>query len=308
MKKSRGQSLIDFVVLTVLAVGIILFGIYQFGDDLANLFARSDVENKFNNARTVRYEKPEDIISNVTVTFDGIPIKPPVSTVLAQDLASGTYIQTSGSSGRIAQMAEITKEYVNQLTNLITGGGAGDTLKTALNDYKDSLSNGVDGFLDKHETFTVTQVLEKKANLIKMSASVGVSGHFDNIQSALDNYLPTISGSDPVRHDIIESFTNDLLGFDNSMDYFIDPLLYVEYLAEEKRNDPAQDVALLEAIETAAATLTQEEKQNIADLMKMYYGSSYSKVSPGAYNGMQMCNTFGGTYDADSKSCTISGP
>lgn len=321
MKKSRGQSLIDFVVLGLLAVGIILFGVYQFGDDIANFFARNDAENKFNNARTVRFEKPRDLLSNVSVTFDGQPIEPPVEKIISQGLQSGEYIQTSGSSGRIAQMAEIMEEYVEQITPFITPGPEGDTLKNKLDEYKKILrkppaapaagpfapaSGGDDGFLDIHDGYGDNDVLERKLNMLKMAATPDNSALMGELETALNAYTAVIGGSKPKRKDLIETLTTDLLNFNNALDYFIDPYLYIEYLNEERKNDVTQDMQLIQKLQDELSSLSNKEKRGIADRIRIIYGYGYSQASPMAYNGMQMCNTFSGTLTGND--CAISGP
>jgi len=307
MKKSRGQSLVDFVVLSLLAISIIIFGVYKFGDNIASFFQRNDVENKFNNARTVRMENPQDLVSSLSVKFDGIDIEPPVEKIIKTKLASGTYIQTSGSAGRLADMTEIMEEYADQLINdLITGNPEGTALKTSLTDFQSAMRNGTDGYMDKHDSYAPNQLLEKKLNFLKMAISMGSASYMTDVSTALTAYLPTIGVSNPVRKEIIETYTNDLLSFDNLLDYFIDPYLYVEYLGEEKRNTDGQDLDLVDKLISELGSLSQEEKQNIADLVKVFYGGGYSSASPTAYNSTQMCNTFSGTVAGDI--CTIAGP
>ncbi len=307
MKKSRGQSLVDFVVLSLLAISIIIFGVYKFGDNIANFFQRNDVENKFNNARTIKFEKPQDLLSDISINFESINIEPPVEKIMRTKLAAGTYIQTSGSTGRIATMTEIMEEYADQLINdLITGNPQGTALKNSLTDFKNALRNGATGFMDNYDSYGANDVLEKKLNFLKMTIDVGTATYMTDVATKLGPYLTSIAGSNPVRKNIVNTFTNDLLSFDNNMDYFIDPYLYVEYLGEEKRNTPSQDKDLADVITGDLGTMTQEEKQNVADLIKIFYGGGYSSASPMAYNSTQMCNSFGGAVAGDV--CTIPGP
>lgn len=319
MRKSRGQSLIEFVAIAVLALALVVFAVYKFGDQLADFFAGSDPGKKFNDARTVKFENPEDLISDVNVTFDGINIEPPVEKIIEAGLAGGTYIQTSGSAGRIAEMGKITEEYINQIKKLLipagTGGGDGvgamgaDSLtefENTLNEYKSSMSNGADGFLDIHYSFSNDELLEQKLNLIEMAISLEQSSIVSDIQTKADNYLTTVPGGN--RKDIISTFVNDLVGFGNYLDYYIDPSLYMQYLGEEKKlNNISQDKALIEAIQADIANLSQDQKLNKAGLFRVYYGGGYSQVSPSAYNGERMCNTFGGTMISDTE-CEISAP
>lgn len=309
MSKSRGQTVLDFIVLGILALVIVMVGVYQFGDGLANFFARNNVENKFNKGRTVRFERPEDIISDIVVDLDGDLIEPPVEKILA----SGTYIQTSGSAGRIAQMGQIMEEYVNQIQQLINTDGLGSPgAKTAfynkLEAYKTNLRDGGgNGFLEKFEAAAPDEVLKKKLNVISMAASLNTGSLVSDINSTVGPYL-VLLGAQPKRHDIVQTFTNDLLNFDSSMDYFIDPLLYVEFLNQEKNNTTAQDLNLISAIETASAGWSQAEKQHYAGYLKVFYSEGFSQASPSAYNGMQLCNTQGGTLDPVAKTCSITGP
>ncbi|OGI00357.1 MAG: hypothetical protein A2Y25_09485 [Candidatus Melainabacteria bacterium GWF2_37_15] len=291
MRKSRGQSLIDFAVLGLFALAIILFGIYKFGDGLANLFARNNVENKFNNSRTVRLENPQDLVSNVTVKFDGITIQPPIEKIIK----NSTYIQTSGSAGRMAEMTEIMQEYITQITNLATEPSAA-AFKTALNDYGTSLST----YQAAYDP-AAPKSLDDKLNFLEMALSISSGGSVSTVSSELDSYLGSIAGTK--KHDIIQTLTNDLLGLSKSVEYFIDPYLYVEYLEQEKKNTVAQDQELVDKIQSEA--LTPEVEQEIAGLIKVFYSGGYSQGSPTTYNGRKMCDTFSGTIDPATNVCTI---
>jgi len=310
MKKSRGQSLIEFVMIAILAVGIIVFGLYKYGDNLANFFAGSNPEKRFNNSRTVKFENPQDLVSNVSITIDGMLIEPPVEKIIKAGLASGTYIQTSGSAGRIAEMSKIMEEYVYQIQQLVNsaGGAAQQTaLNTALDSYKSSITNvGGTGFLDVHNALANNALLEQKLNMLKMAIDLDNSSVISDIGTKFTAYTATLVAGN--RKSIVETLTNDMMGFGNYVDYFIDPYLYTQYLKEEKRvNDKVQDQNLLAALNAAVASMTAEEKLNKAGLIKIFYGAGYSQTSPAAYNGERMCNTFSGVMVSETQ-CEIPVP
>lgn len=295
MKKSRGQTVVDFVVLAVLAVGIIILGVYKFGDNIANYFATNNVENKFNSGRTVKHENPQDLVSNVTVTFDGITIVPPVEQIIKQDLAAGTYIQTSGSAGRMLQIGKIMEEYTDQIAQLVTAGPEGDALKAELTALNTALTNTTDGYVYTLDNLADDQILESKLETVKKAASDSLSTTALAIDTALTNYLATILASNPVRHNIVKTMTEDLLKTKKSISYVLDPYLYIQFLEKDKNNTLAQDRELVTKIESEISAMTAAEKANIAGMITVYYGGGYSSSSPTAYNGRQMCATFGGT-------------
>ncbi|HSA07138.1 MAG TPA: hypothetical protein P5556_08140 [Candidatus Gastranaerophilales bacterium] len=307
MKKSRGQSLIEFAAIGVLAVALIIFGLMKYGEKLADFFMGNDPEKTFNNSRTVQFENPEDLVTNVTVKFDGVTINPPVEKVIKASLASGTYIQTSGSAGRIAQMSEIMKEYVNEIQNIATTGGGPElaAFTAELNNYKNSISNGATGYLDIHNSFTSDQILEQKLNFIKMAINLNSTTMVSNLKTSADDYTPTLMTGN--RKAIIEGLFSDLMGFGNYLDYFIDPSLYMKYLNKEKKDMVTQDKDLIDAIQADLASLSQEEKLNLAGLMKVYYNGGYSQASPSAYNGERLCSAYGGVMVSETE-CEISGP
>ena len=295
MKKSRGQSMIDFAVLGLFALAIILFGVYKFGDGLANLFARNNVENKFNNSRTVRLENPQDLVSNVAVKFDGITIQPPIEKIIK----NSTYIQTSGSAGRMAETTEIMQEYITQIINLVNEGTPQATAFTsALNSYN---TTSLAPSMTIYNTSGSTP-LDIKLSFVEAAISAGNVTTVTDLTTKANAYLATISGN---KKAIIQAFTNDLLGMSKSVEYFIDPYLYVEYLEQEKNNPNtvAQDQALVDKLE--GESLTPEEEQEIAGLVKVFYSGGYSQGSPTTYNGKKMCDTFGGTIDSATNVCTI---
>ncbi len=303
MKKSRGQTLIEFVGIAILVLALIVFGMYKFGDKTADFFAGNDPGKKFNSARTVKFERPEDLLSDVSITFDGITIEPPVEKIIK---ASGSYIQTSGSAGRVGEMGEIIKEYVTELQKLTTTGAAGEAaFNDALTAFESAFT-GTDGFLTTHSSFTSDQLLEKKLNLIKMAIELENTSIVSDVKTTSTAYVPTLMTGN--RKDIISTFVDDMLGFGKYLDYFMDPSLYLEYLDEEKKiGNLSQDLALVTAMQTGLGSLTQDEKLNKAGLLKVYYSGGYSQVSPYAYNGERMCSTFGGTMISD-KECEIPAP
>ena len=309
MRKNRGQSLIEFVGIAILAVGIIIFGLYKYGDKLADFFAGNNPDSKFNASRTVKFENPQDLVSNVTVNFNGTSIQPPVEKIIKAGLASGNYIQTSGSAGRIAQMGDIIKEYANQIQALITAQPVGSVptrtaFTTALGNYINGSGSdqGVNDFTTDFGTYSANQILEQKLKMIEMAASLGSTNLGTNLQTAFDAYKATL----PVGHekDIIETFTNDMLNLNKGLDYFMDPTLYTSYLNKVKEEgNLEEDLDLVSAIQAKLGIMTQAEKDNAAGLLKIYYGSGYSQISPTAYNGERMCSTFGGTLVGTT--CTI---
>lgn len=299
---SKGQSLVDFIVLTALVVALIFIGVYQFGDNLADLLASTNPEKKFNNARTMRYEKPEDLISNVNITLDdGTSITPPIEKVIKQGLAAGAYIQTSGTTAQIAQMGKVMEEYVSQLQNLATTGASGEAaFLNALSDYSDQIDdrsgNGLLGGYDPSD-----DSLTQKLHFVEMAFSSSISGAAEDLSDALDNYVSNIPEQN--KKNIIETFTKELINSGKQIEYFIDPYLYVKFLGENKTDDPSQDMDLITAIN--AASLTEEEKGQIAGQIKVNYSGGYSQTSPGSYNGERMCSTYGGTMASDTD-CVIS--
>jgi len=311
MRKSKGQSLLEFVGIAILAVGIIILGLYKFGDKLSDFFAGNTPDSKFNASRTVRFENPSDLVSNVTVQFGSLAIKPPVEKIIKDGLANGNYIQTSGSAGRIEQMGEIIKEYSTQIQNIIGSISTGSTeelaFTQALSYYVggDGTNPGVGDFLDAYNSYSSDQLLEKKLKMLEMAVSIGSTNLLEeNLQTAADNYIPPLSNGN--GKDIIQTFTNDMLNLGKGLDYFIDPTLYTSYLNQEKRDgDVQQDKDLISAIQAALGSMTSEQKLSVAGLIKVYYGNSYSRISSKAYNGAAMCKHFNGILNSDHTKCTI---
>lgn len=304
MKKNKGQSLVEFVAMAFLLFALVFFGTIEFGDKIADFFAGSDPGKTYNNSRIMRYENPNDLVSNVKVYFDGTEIEPPVEKVIK---TSGAYIQTSGSSGRIAQMGMITKEYVTQIQKLTNYGVPAETnLNNTLDTYESTLENGATGFLDEHNNYADDEVLEKKLNMIEMAIELNQSGLVTQLETDLNNYLSQLPAGN--GKDLIETLTKDILNFSEFVEYNLDPSLYLKYLGEEKRpNDPIQDLDLHDAIKVSLGGMTTDEKLNLAGLVEVEHTGSYSQASPSAYNGERMCSAFGGNMISDEE-CEIPAP
>ncbi len=308
MKKSRGQTLVEFVAIAILVLALLLFGVIKFGDKVADFFAGSDPGKRFNNARTVKFENPHDLLSNVSVTFDGITIEPPVEKVIKAGLAGGSYIQTSGSAGRLLELGKIMTEYVNEIQKITTTGAAGEAnFINALDAFKEAFTNdSSNGYLDNHASFASEQILEQKLNLIKMAVEIEQGTIVSDLKNKSDTYIPNIPAGN--RKDIILTFVSDLISFGEYIDYFMDPSLYVKYLGQDKKlNNAAQDRNLISAMRSDLGSLAQDEKLYLAGLIKIYYTGGYSQASSAAYNGERMCNTFGGTMISDTE-CEIPVP
>jgi|GEM_PF-2645110 len=303
MKKRRAQTMVEFAGIAILVLIIILVGLYKFSDKLADFFGGNSPEKKFNYSRTVKFEKPEDLLSDVTVTFDGTIIEPPVEKVIRDGLTSGSYIQTSGSAARMAEMGKIMEEYILQLKNLSVGGAppkrtafinALDDFLLILRDVGDTNADGSEGFLEIYTGYAPDQLLEKKLSAIEMATSLGQTAAITAVKNTGDQYALTLGTGN--RQDIIKTYIDDLTNIGNFTDYYIDPTLYVEYLGEEKKSgDITQAQTLVDAIQANLGTMTTEEKLHLAGLVKIYYGGGYSQASPSAYNSERMCNTFAGT-------------
>lgn len=309
MRKNRGQAAIEFVMIAILALGIIITGLYKYGNNLANLFGGSNPEKRFNSARTVRFENPQDIASNIDVSIDGTPIKPPVETVIEAGLASNTYVQTSGSAARMAEMSKIVSAYVDELKALADSAGSDPqrtNFKNALDAYKNAVENGGNtGFLDKMALLADSDLLDQKLLMLQLAIDLNSAVVTSNIDATFSIYKATVPAGN--RKSIMETFVGDLLGFGGYLDYFLDPYLYVEFLQKEKNGTQAQDNALLAAMTAALGAMTQEEKLNKAGLIRVYYGGGYSQSSPSAYNSERLCNTFSGVMVSE-KQCEIPVP
>lgn len=305
MKKSRGQTLIEFAAVGILVLGLLIFGLFVFGDKVADFFAGSDPGRTYNNARTIKFENPENLLSNVTVTIDGIPINPPIESIIKAGFTGGSYIQTSGSAGRMAQLGNIMKEYTDVLTNkLMTTGVSGESaLKNELIALKSKFSNGTDGFLDVYNDVGVED-FDKKLELLEMAIKIKNGDLISDVKSNIETYITNLPEGN--RAEIIKTFINDLLSFGNYVDYYIDPSLYMKYLKQEKKPDSTrQDLALVNKLKSAA--LSGDTKSHISGLIKIYYNGGYSQASPAAYNGERLCSTFNGTMISDTE-CEIPVP
>jgi hypothetical protein len=324
MRKSRGQSIIEIVVIAALAFTVMAIGVFFFGDDLANVFSGNNPESRFNTSRTVRYETPEDLISNVNVQFNGHTFKPPIETVLKNILDTDGYIQTSGSAGQVAIMIEIVEEYIKQLEDYITPSGEGDTAlwnnlfssssttPGAITKYKKLLrkqqATDPNGFMDVYETSS--DDLEKKLALIEMCASSDIKTALDEIRTAAEAYKDSIDGNTQV---IFTQYINDLTNIFTNIGYSIDGMLYVTYLGKDHTpGDIQEDRDLIAKIrEHITGTgdydvaMSSEEKAHMLGLLKIYYGGGYSIVSPAMYNGQKMCETLTGGSPTSTSPCVI---
>lgn len=311
MRKSRGQSLIEVAIIALLAFAFMGIGTYFFGDDLANLFSGNDAEARFNVSRTVRYENPEDLISDVEIVFAGKHFKPPIETILS---GPDGYIQTSGSAGQVSTMVKIVEEYIRQLENIITPSGTGDSddwnalfgSTGVLTKYKNLISSTAsNGYLKKYKS--ATDELEKRLILIELCTSINVNDMRAEIDAATNNYQASISGP---RKDIFERYAKDITNIFSNIKYNMDGMLYVKYLGVDKISGNAQqDKDLIDMIRkhmagtspyTSSTRMTSDEKAHLLGLIKVYYGGGLSIVSPTMYNGKKICDYFQGKNSVDT--------
>ncbi|NLF83634.1 MAG: hypothetical protein GX568_06590 [Candidatus Gastranaerophilales bacterium] len=328
----------------MLAFAFMAAGAYFFGDDLANLFSGNNPESRFNASRTVRYENPEDLISNVHVQFDGHTFKPPIEAVLEKVLETDGYIQTSGSAGQIATMVEIVEEYIKQLEDYIAPSGEGDTTlwnnlfsdstttPGAITKYKKLLrkqqATDPNGFMDVYES--ASDDLEKKLALIEMCVSSNIKTTLTEIGTAAGSYSASISGT---RQRIFNQYIYDLTNILSHIGYGIDGMLYVTYLGKDHTSgNIEEDLELIAKIrEHIAGTgdyegqeMTPDERKHMVSQLRIYYGggnspamynginavyspyiSGYSSVSPAMYNGQKMCDELVGVGTMSSGVCVV---
>jgi len=294
MKKYKGQSLAEFVLSTVVIFGVIAGTMLVLGTNLANVFKTNNPAKTFNAKRTLQFEKPQNIVTNVTVTVGGFSIASPVETIVKANLLNGSSLSTDSSLGKLIEMAQIMQEYgaqLNALTATMPATAARSNFLTALAAYKTIIDTAV----TKVTTTGVTDLEIKLALFdmtLKLNPSSGVS---TALNTALTAYLGTLPAS--TKKTIINLFTTDLFNFAKSTSYDVNNSLYEHEISQHKNNTIAQDQTLVNQMNINFSGYTPAEKTNYTKKIKLYPDANYSTLAPSTYNDETLCTTLGGSGD-----------
>ena len=294
MKKFKGQGTVQIVTGTAAVAVISIASIYMLGGSLSGVVENNNPAQVFNAGRTAKHVNPQDLVSNVKITLNGGPIESPVEEVVKENLLNGSYVQTSGSSGREKEVVQIMKRYTDDLLSFsmyFNTGAPYLAYKNALIQYKNvldsilvDLANPNSLFLRKRAILNVAIKLNKNECLAK------------NLKNALTAYLASLPASDKSSA-LIKMSTEDLLDFGSNLTYSLDDSLYTTYLGEAKQNSVSQDKRLLDIFYLP-------QYSNLADAqadtmfnqyINIFYTSDYTVDAAGTYNSKALCTSLGGS-------------
>lgn len=292
MKRFKGQNVMEFLLVGSLIIVATMGAYSMMGGQLSNIFKnQKNPKNTFNAGRTMRYENPKDLVSNVTIDVNGRQIAVPIEKVIKENLASGSYIQTSGSAGRVKEVPSIMKEYASQITKLLTSApldlntssNACAQYKTTLNNYKAVILDTVD-LLENADT-----ELKMKIALMEMAVKLSPDGFIaTQLKIKYDTYNSSLAAS--TDKDLLNIFHSDLMNFGSDVKYGVNSTLYKNILGQDYNGTLAQDQALVNKIKT-----DYTKYDGYAFQINVFPSASYSSLSPNAYNAAALCKTLGGT-------------
>jgi len=294
MKKFKGQGVFEFVGITVAVLALCLGSLYLLGDNLSELFKNKNPTKVFNERRVLQYENPQNLVTNVNVTVAGLTVVSPVEKIVTLNLTNATYVTTSGTLGRLQEMAQIMQEYAVQLdtvTNTMPGSADRTNYLNALTAYK----NVVDSAVTKIVAAGNDELAVKLA-LLEMMIKLNDSNTLAiNLTTNFATYLGTLAATN--KKQVINFFTMDLLNFAKSMEYSTSVSLYQLVLTQGKLSTLAQDQSLVNQMYIDLAGYSSNTKDQYANKIKLDATDNYSGIAPDTYTDAQLCATLGGSGD-----------
>ncbi|OGH99729.1 MAG: hypothetical protein A2039_03955 [Candidatus Melainabacteria bacterium GWA2_34_9] len=304
MKKVKGQSVVQFVTITALVLGVILGSLHILGQNLSELFKNKNPAKIFNDRRTLQYESPQNLVTNVAVTVAAMAVKSPVEKVVKANVTNATFLLTSGKSGclkdfdRAREITQIMQEYINQLlpvVNSMPNTAARANYLAALNAYKVA----IDAAVLKLMVAGITK-LEIKMALIELCIKIAKTEALTtNLKANFTAYIPTLAASN--KKTVIDLYTNDLLNFAKDIDYETKVSLY-QVIPDSKKPTPAgkahnftQDQILFNALNAGFAGYTNSQRDHYQHEIDIDTSKSYSKLAPDTYTDAKLCTTLGGS-------------
>jgi len=291
MKKFKGQTLPEFIGIAVVVLAVILGSLYLLGENLSELFKNKNPAKTFNSRRTLQYENPQNLVTNVNVTVAALSVRSPVERIVKLNIANSTYVITSGSLGRLQEMAQIMKEYTVQLNTIVNSmpvSVARTNYINALTAYKTVVNNAVTKI-----AAAGNDELEVKMALLEMMIKLNDSNTLaTNLKTSFTAYLPTLLASS--KKQVIDLFTTDLLNFAKSMEYSTSVSLYSLVLTQGKLDTLAQDLLLVNQMYTDLAGYSSNTRDQYAHKIDLAATDNYSGIAPDTYTDAQLCTTLGG--------------
>lgn len=311
MKKVKGQSVVQFVTITALVLGVILGSLHILGQNLSELFKNKNPAKIFNDRRTLQYESPQNLVTNVAVTVAAMAVKSPVEKIVKANVTNATFLLTSGKSGclkdfdRAREITQIMQEYINQLlpvVNSMPNTAARANYLAALNAYQVA----IDAAVLKLMVTGITE-LEIKMYLIELCIKIAKTEALTtNLQTNLTAYLPTPTSN---KEKVINLYTNDLLNFAKDIDYETKVSLY-QAIPDSKKPTPSgkahnftQDQILFNSLNTGFAGYSTVLRKIYANRIDIDTSKSYSKLAPDTYTDAKLCTTLNGTLSGST--CTV---
>lgn len=291
MKKFKGQSSLQFGLISGVILALLVGLWLQFGSTLSQSLNNKNTLKTFNAARTVHYENPKDLISNPPTVVDS-PVAnsvTPAESVLQQNINDGDYVQTSGSSGRAKDIVEkelpqITEKYISDINTLISTADTTSANYTALNNALIQYTQGGSPFA---QFDTVTQ--STGSNELKLKGAIlNIVYKFNsdptkaaNLLNALNTYTSALPAHSPQKI-LLNLYVNDLVRIMPSISYSVDSALYGQVGAVQ--GDINDLITKLNAVTDPALISLYASEIHIIPT------KSYSELFPDTYNTKVLCN------------------
>lgn len=334
MKKFKGQNTVQLVLTGAISLGVAVGGVYMLGGNLKTFFKGDNPAKTFNDLRTNQMENSEDLVSNTTVYLGNTGIKSPVEEVVKLNLLNGSYVQTSGSSGKLKEITQFMKQYTSSILSQVPINGeytgtppsgeagplgqvtaeppkGGPITPTPYSRYVDAINaykTVIDTTMTKITPSGKGTISDFQFDLAMLDMLIQLDSKgalATELKSAFDAYMDTLPLTYHKR--IVQIYTNDLLNFTNGIKYSINNSLYTEVLGESSSYTLAQNQALVDKMNADyASKLYNSEKQaQIALDINIIPSQSISTLAPNTYNNKAICTSLGIPVNKDNK-CTLS--
>jgi len=293
MKKYKGQSLIEFGLITAIVFGIVVGSVITLGNSVADVFKDKNPAKTYNAKRTLQFENPQNIISNVPVTVGGFSVASPIEKIAKANLLSGNSSEKDSSVERLTEMAQVMQEYgvqIDAITRTLADTAARTNFLNALTAY----SAVINATATKVTTPGVTD-LEIKLALFNMAINLNPTGVLsNNLNAAFTAYIGTLDATKK-KTAIINLFTTDLFNFAKSINCNVNNSVYVHELGVQRNNTFAQDQALVTQMIADFAGYTAQEIKEYTKKIKLSPDANYSTLAPDTYNDKTLCAALGGS-------------
>lgn len=224
MKKFKGQNLIEMSIISILVFLLCASVLFLSGNNLAsnvaNLFEKNNLISLFGGNRTQNPDENTAIfLSKSYINLSALAgKKAPVEEVIRDQLNSGE-VTTSGSAGKIKQVAEMIQKYVEQLRSLLAGMPA-SAQKTSLETALTNFENAASGYTDLDGQYA-NDPAKKLASQLDFLVNIDQNGSLaTSLNTALNSYLATLS--DGPQKELMDIYVNDMLNLGVGLDYTID--------------------------------------------------------------------------------------